>query len=123
MLTSLDRLAFLGPPGKCTNVSGKSTDGNSMTLAVSQCLNSTVTEYKIFYRRVGSSEAWLSTIVTSPIVVSNLIPFTEYDFKVSAGNKHGYGPNSSTITVQTVEGGTWRLAYLICLCTIVLSPL
>ena len=68
--------------------------------------NASVTNYRVFYRVSGLSEAWSSEIVTSPIVVSNLISFTEYEFKVSARNKHGYGPNSSTIRVQTFEGGT-----------------
>ena len=85
-----------------------------MTLTV-QCLvngNAAVTKYMVFYRIPGLSEAWDSYIVVATsavqINVSDLIPFKKYEFKVSAGNDHGYGPNSSSTTVQTVERGTWR---------------
>ena len=37
-----------------------------------------------------------------------LAVFTTYEIRITAGNEYGYGPNSSTIKVQTAEGGTWR---------------
>ena len=87
-----------------------------MALTV-QCLingNASVTNYRVFYRAL--SEAWSSIVVTKalPIEVSDLILLAKYEFKVSAGNEHGYGPNSSTIEVQTAEGGTWRLVHVLC---------
>ncbi|XP_065834055.1 receptor-type tyrosine-protein phosphatase S-like isoform X2 [Oscarella lobularis] len=97
-----------GPPEECTILSGKSPIGSDVALTV-QCLidgNAPVTNYRVFYR-VPGLETWSSKVVTKvlpPIEVSDLIPFKKYEFKVSAGNEHGYGPNSSTIKVQTVEG-------------------
>ena len=100
---------FLGPPGNCTDVSGISSNKNSLSLMVSRCLGSApITKYRIFYRLFGnSSEAWSYKVVLPifPINLPSLTPFTEYEVIVSAGNEYGYGPNSSSIVVKTSEAG------------------
>ena len=73
--------------------------------------NADVKNYKVLYRFSGSSDVWSSVVIAaSPTInVTDLAPFTTYEIKIIAGNEYGYGPNSSTIDVQTTEAGTWRL--------------
>ena len=87
--------------------------GNSISVTISSCVvngNADVKNYKVFYRVSGSPDVWSVVLEAAlpTITVRDLIPFTTYEIKITAGNEHGYGPNSSTIKVQTTEAGTWR---------------
>ena len=103
-------------PQKCTGLSGTSSVGGSISLTISSFLvngNAGVKKYKVLYRLFGSLGVWSAVVeLTSPtITITDLIPFTTYEIKIAAGNEYGYGPNSSTIKVQTTEAGTWRLLF------------
>ena len=83
-------------------------------MTISSCLvNGTagVKKYKVLYRLFGSLGVWSAVVLEAAlptITVTYLAPFTRYEIRITAGNEYGYGPNSSTIKVQTAEGGTWR---------------
>ena len=75
--------------------------------------NSSVTEYRIEYQLHSSTSnmLWLQQeFIASnpqPFVVSSLSPFTEYIFRATARNIHGYSESSAAVNmvvVTTAEG-------------------
>ena len=83
--------------------------GNLIEVTASQCPingNAGVTEYRILYRTLGSSTAWLEVVEMSlPVNITGLTPYTVYEVSVAAGNQYGYGPNSNPVSVRTAQGG------------------
>ena len=76
--------------------------------------NSSLTEYRIEYQLDNGTSNMLweqrafSATDSQPFVVVGLSPFTNYSFRVTATNRHGYEPGSSAavnvVPVTTPEG-------------------
>lgn len=106
---------YIGPPQKCNLLSADSYDGSEIHVKVNcEDGNSTLTRYRIQFRKDGVAHAsWGSRIfnasLVQPYVVTGLEPYTTYNLRATARNKHGYetgsGAYSHVVTVTTAQGG------------------
>lgn len=71
--------------------------------------NGRIVYYKVFYVQMGrsDSEATVTTLNGTNIVLDELKRWTEYRIWVLAGTSVGDGPRSYPITVRTLEDGTY----------------
>ena len=67
-------------------------------------------DFQIYYRPLGDSNFFIERLLQMPaehlfsIRLSNLRPATEYEIKVRAFNRDGYGPDSEMLRCRTLSG-------------------
>ena len=106
----------LGPPQRCVVLSVKSYNDSEVNVKVNcpENGNSSVTVYHIEYQLDDGTSNMLweerefSATDSQPFVVVGLSPFTNYSFRATASNRHGYEPGSlaavNVVSVTTAEG-------------------
>ncbi|XP_062509499.1 receptor-type tyrosine-protein phosphatase F-like isoform X2 [Corticium candelabrum] len=110
------QLIIEGPPQRCVVLSVESYNDSEVNVKVNcpENGNSSVTEYRIEYQLDNGTSNMLweqrefSATDSQPFVVVGLSPFTNYSFRATASNRHGYEPGSlaavNVVPVTTAEG-------------------
>ncbi len=99
-------LAEVSLPSGCdvTGLVSESVSANSINLSWNAI--SGVSQYRLSYRLAGSSDDWMSFEITEPVGrIENIHPNSVYAIFVQAYCDLGWGPESTTINVQTSPDG------------------
>ena len=110
-LSSVFKYHFVFPallPDQPTNLTVTNIKSRSAEIAWMDPVNTGDGDLEGFWIKLIKNGSLIQNIIINKVnqhTLSNLIPYTTYEISVAAGNKHGFGEETSTSFSTSEEGG------------------